>query len=211
MRFSSILLAIGLCITSCQNHQKKCDPPTIDESILQEGDLAFRQGYSAASRMVLAADRTGSYSHAGIIVHDSTGWKVIHAVPGETDKEYPEERIKKETLSQFYAPDRSMSGAIYRLDTSFTIREIAAKKANELFQRKLFFDHDYDSNDSTKMYCTELLYFTYGVAGIDISENRRTTFPGFRNPFILPQDIISNKLLNRIFFYSLDLQKDSTK
>jgi len=203
MKFSTILLVMSLFITSCQNHQKEYDLPTIDESILQEGDLAFRRGYSIASRMVLAADKNGNYSHTGIIVYDSTGWKVIHAVPDETDKENPEERIKKETLAQFYAPDRSLSGAIFRLDTTLQIREIAAKKAEELFRRRLLFDHNYDSEDSTKMYCTELLYFVYRVAGIDITENRRRSFPGFKNPFILPQDIICNKMLKEIFVYSL--------
>jgi len=208
---SIIFLAIILLTTSCNNYQKEYDPPTIDESILQEGDLAFRRGYSVASRMVLAADKSGNYSHTGIIVHDSTGWKVIHAVPGETDKEHPEERIKKETLAQFYATDRSMSGAIFRLDTIMQIREIAAKKAKELFDRKLLFDHDYDSEDSSKIYCTELLYFVYRTTGIDITENRRTSFPGFRTPFILPQDIIRNKMLKEVFSYSLSNQKDSTK
>ena len=208
MKYSHLFFVVCLFIASCQNHQKTYDPPTIDESILQEGDLAFRRGYSVASRMVLAADRSGNYSHTGIIVYDSTGWKVIHAVPAETDDEYPEERIKKETLAQFYAPDRSKEGAIFRLDTTLQIKEIVAGKTKELFERRLLFDHDYDLEDSTKIYCTELLYFAYRAAGIDLTEGRRTSFPGFKNPFILPQDIIKNELLKEIFTYSLDSQKD---
>ena len=211
IKYSLVFLAISLLIISCKQHQKEYNPPTIDESILQEGDIAFRRGYSMASRMVLTADKSSTYSHAGIIVHDGSGWKVIHAVPGETDKENPEERIKKETLTQFYAPDKSKQGAIYRLDTSMQIREIAVKKAKELYQRKLLFDHDYDSEDSTKIYCTELLYFSYRTAGIDLTEGRRTTYPGFKQHFILPQDIVKNKLLKKIFVYSLNSQKDSVK
>lgn len=205
-----LFFTLLLLTASCQSKRKEYDPPTIDESILQEGDLAFRRGYSVSSRVVLAADKAGTYSHVGIIVRDSAGWRVVHAVPGETDEEYPEERIKKETLSQFYKPDRAMWGAIFRIDTTAQIKAIAAKKAEELYRKRLLFDHDYNPEDSSKMYCTELLYFVYGVAGIDITEGRRTSYPGFRRDFILPKDLTDNKLMKQIFFYSLSSQ-DSIK
>ncbi|MCL2290048.1 MAG: hypothetical protein FWC34_05000, partial [Bacteroidetes bacterium] len=180
-----------------------CPPPPfslqIDETILQEGDLVFRRGMSVASRVVLAADKEGGYSHIGIIVKDATGWKVIHAVPGETDKEYPEEIVKKETLSQFFAPKRAVSGAIFRLDTNENIGVLAAEKAQTLFERKLPFDHKYNLEDSTEMYCTELIVFAFQYAGIDISEGRRRTYPAIRGEFILPSDILAYPKLKKIW------------
>jgi len=170
----------------------------IDENILQEGDIVFRRGISIASRVVLLAGKEGGYSHIGIIVKDSLDWKVIHAVPGETDKNNPEEIIKKEFLSQFFAPDRAVAGAIFRLDTMESIGFQAAQKAKILFERKLLFDHQYDLEDSSKMYCTELIYFVYKYAGIDISEGRRSSYPAFREEFLLPEDILGCSKLTKV-------------
>jgi len=194
---SSVLLLLLFFLTGCQ--QKPVFSFHIDETILQEGDIVFRRGTSIASRMVLAADREGGYSHIGIIVKDTTGWKVIHAVPGETDEEYPEEVIKKESLSQFFAPSKAVAGAIFRLDTIETIALSAAKKAQLVFERNLLFDHKYDLEDSTKMYCTELLVFVFKQAGIDISDGKRRTYPAIQGEFILPSDILAHPMLRKVW------------
>jgi len=195
-----ITVLIGLFFTvfvlGCQ--QKTAFSFQIDENILKEGDLVFRRGMSIASHVVLMADDDGGYSHIGIIVKDSLGWKVIHSVPGETNEEYPEEIIKKETLAQFFAPDRAVAGAIYRVDTAETLGLLAAQKAQIVFERKLLFDHQYDLEDSSKMYCTELVYFVYKYAGIDISEGRRNSYPGFREAFLLPGDMLACSKLKKI-------------
>jgi len=188
---------LALILVECK--QKPDFSFKIDETILHEGDIVFRRGLSLASRMVLAADKEGGYSHVGIIVKDSGGWWVIHAVPRETDKKNPIEFIKKETFSQFFAPDKAVAGAIFRLDTLETVALLAAQKAQVLFDRKLLFDHDYDLEDSTKMYCTELLYFVYKFAGVDISEGRRNSFPAIQNEFLLPSDILANPKLEIVW------------
>jgi hypothetical protein len=199
MRKMTVLVigVFALLLMDCK--QKPLFLFEIDEALLQEGDLVFRRGLSIASRVVLAADKEGGYSHVGIIVKDSTNWYVIHAVPGETDKEYPIEIIKKETLPKFFAPEKAAAGAIFRLDTCEVFGCLAAQKAKILFDRKLLFDHDYDLKDSTKMYCTELIYFAYNYAGIDISEGRRSKYPAIRNEFILPSDILESPKLKLVW------------
>jgi len=197
----AIIGVFAFFIAGCE--QKPLFSFEVDETLLREGDIAFRRGSSIASRVVLAAEEEGGYSHIGIVVGDSSGWQIIHAVPGETDKNYPTEIIKKETLSQFFAPDRAVAGAIFRLDTTETIALMAAQKAKMLFERKLLFDHKYDLEDSTKMYCTELLYFVYKCAGVDISEGRRNSFPALQNEFLLPGDILANRKLIQIIHKNL--------
>ena len=192
-----ILLFFAFFIFGCK--QKTAFSFQIDENILQEGDLVLRRGMSITSHVVLLAGQEGGYSHIGIIVKDSLGWKVIHSVPGETNKEYPEEIIKKESLTQFFAPGKAVAGAIYRLDTTKTIGLLAAQKAQIVFERKLLFDHQYNLDDSSKMYCTELLYFVYKYAGIDISEGRRNSYPGFREEFLLPSDILACSKLKKVW------------
>jgi len=194
---SPVLLLLLFFFVGCQ--QKPAFSFQIDETILQEGDIVFRRGTGIASRIVLAADKEGGYSHIGIIVKEAEGWKVIHAVPGETDKEYPEEVIKKESLSQFFAPKKAVSGAIFRLDTIETIALLAAEKAQIVFARNLLFDHKYDLEDSTKMYCTELIFFVFKHAGIDISGGRRRTYPALQGEFILPSDVLAYPKLRKVW------------
>jgi len=193
----AIVGVFAFFITGCE--QKPLFSFIIDETLLQEGDLVFRKGSSIASRVVLAAEKEGGYSHIGIVVKDSTSWHVIHAVPGETNKEYPTEIMKKETLSQFFAPERAVDGAIFRLDTTETVALKAAQKAQILFERKLLFDHSYNLEDTTKIYCTELIYFVYKFAGVDITEGRRKSFPALQNEFLLPDDILANPKLKCVF------------
>lgn len=205
MRFYliGILSIVLITTTGCYRFkQHATSPPVIDYNLLQEGDLVFRRGPGLTSRFVLAADHDGVYSHIGILVLDDEGWKVIHAVPGETDKEHPEEKIKKETIDQFFDPKKSLSGAIFRLDTIEEIAVLAALKADELLKRELLFDHDYNDEDSSKMYCTELIHFVYKAAGIDITKGKRSTIPAFYYPFILPHDIAENPLLKIVFQYT---------
>jgi hypothetical protein len=194
---ATVILFLVFVIVGCE--QRPAFTFEIDETMLQEGDIIFRKGMSIASRVVLAADKEGGYSHIGIVVKDSTGWKVIHAVPGETDKENPEEIMKKESLAQFFAPNRAVAGAIYRLDTTETIGYLAAQKAKMILKRKPLFDHNYDLEDSTEMYCTELLYVAYLYAGIDISEGRRTKYPALRSEFLLPGDILVCSKLKKVW------------
>jgi len=196
-----IFLFFAIFIMGCE--QKAIFSFQIDENFLKEGDLVFRRGVGISSRVVLAGGQKNCYSHIGIFVKDSLGGKVIHSVPGETDKEYPEEIIKKETLSQFFAPKKAVAGAIYRLDTAETIGLLAAQKAKIVFERKLLFDHQYDLEDSSKMYCTELLYFVYKYAGIDLSEGRRSSYPGFREAFLLPDDLLAYSKLKKVWIYEM--------
>jgi hypothetical protein len=201
MRKIAIALIGVFVFTIIGCEQKPLFSFEIDETLLKEGDIAFRRGSSIASMVVLAAEKEGGYSHIGIIVKDSLGWSVIHAVPGETDKEYSTEIMKKESLSQFFARDRAEAGAIFRLDTNENIACLAAQKAQILFERKLLFDHKYDLEDSTKMYCTELLYFVFNYAGTDISEGRRNSFPAIQNDFLLPSDILKNEKLKKVWSF----------
>ena len=62
--------------------------------LFQDGDLAFRRGTGLTSRVVLAADKSGAYSHVGILKWMDGKWHVIHAVPGEPDYRGDEDRVK---------------------------------------------------------------------------------------------------------------------
>lgn len=169
---------------------------------IQEGDIVFRRGSSLASRLVLTADHSGIYSHIGIIVRKNDAYMVIHAVPGENKPGQPE-KVKAESLTSFFSPEKTKAGALMRMNLSRDTLRMIAVKALEIFERNTLFDHSYDLSDSVRMYCSELVWFSYESAGIDISRNKRSKIdlPPFKGNYIFPSDIQTNKDLNIIFSF----------
>jgi len=72
--------------------------------------------------------------------------------------------------------------------------EKAAQQALRLLQKEILFDHNYQINDTTEMYCTELVWNIYRLAGIDICNGQRSTInvPMYAGTYIFPSDIYTN-------------------
>ena len=99
-----------------------------------------------------------------------------------------------ETPEVFWASNRAEHGAVYRLtDTIFGAK--AAEQAKRLLQNGMLFDHDYELNDSTQMYCTEMVWYVYGLAGKDITFGKRSELnaPMYSGSYIFPSDIYTNR------------------
>lgn len=177
-------------------------PHPIPENVgLCEGDIAFRLGRSKESRVVTSTDRFAQYSHVGIVVQDEQQWFVIHAVPGEAPKNEPD-KIKKDPIEQFFRYDRAKCGAIMRWDSSDTTMGSAiAHYAFEKYRQNTLFDNEFDKDDSTKIYCTELIYRAFLNQGIDIAEGQAKKFPAFPSPIILPSAISRNKNLKEVYSF----------
>jgi hypothetical protein len=127
----------------------------------------FRLGVGFMSRTVLEFDNNGLYSHVGIVV-DSAGYKmVVHAVPNEHDSDDDVDRVRMDTPEKFFGIDRASVGEVRRcVDSVAAVR--ASVYALKLYKRGILFDHSYDINDSTRMYCTELVNFAYSKAGLPL-------------------------------------------
>lgn len=205
-QFIHIPLAVFLIATfqtACMSKKKEREHCLPQEELLEEGDLVFRRGSGMASRMVLIADSKGAYSHIGIIVRESKCWKVIHAVPGEPDFEGDPDRVKMESLDQFFVGKKAVCGAIMRIKGNSMQKQHAAEKARQIFRRGTLFDHDYDCGDTTRMYCTELIDFVYRQTGVDLTEGRisRINLPGISGHYVLPSDIQQSQHLELIYSF----------
>ncbi|MDR2953792.1 MAG: hypothetical protein LBV43_01765 [Prevotella sp.] len=198
-----IILIVSICgfIVSCTQSQTDYFN-TLPHDILKEGDIVFRRGKGLASQFVLAADKYGIYSHTGIVVNVNDTLMILHAVPGEPDFAGDEDKVKIDDISSFFMQDRAESGAIMRIKND-TIAGKAAQKALKFYQRKTLFDHTYDLDDTTKIYCTQLIYHVYNQMGIDLTEGRRTkmNLPGFKGIYIFPSDIQKSSHLEIIYSF----------
>ena len=96
------------------------------------------------SRIVVAADKNGTYSHVGILKKMEGEWHVIHAVPGEPEFKGDPDRVKIEPLTRFFSPERAVCGEIVRWGKDSLTAARAAQTALLMAQRGILFDHDYN-------------------------------------------------------------------
>ncbi len=191
-----ICTMLCLSLSSCLKSSDFGDPVSYDTTGLRNGDLLFRNGRSYESDIVTSVS-SGKYSHIGIAYHAPSGWQAIHAVPGEAEKGQPE-YLKCEPIAEFYRADRAQSGATARVKCTDLLANAAAEHALQIVKRHVVFDNDYDLNDSSQLYCTELVRLVYLSCGLDLSEGRRHTAPLIaRNKVVFPEDIWVSRLLTR--------------
>lgn len=165
---------------------------------LRDGDLALRQGTGLDSEAVLRLDSAGGqYSHIGIVVSDNGKWKVVHAVPGESRDGI--DRVKIESIDTFFLSTRAAHGAVMRLRGCSAV---AAREAAQSAARLVGvpFDYNYNWQDTTRLYCTQLIAVAYSSAGIDLlSGVPRLSGRNTKNIIVFPGDIASNDSLTTIF------------
>lgn len=195
---SLVTLLIAGCSGSSQ--RTNSDVATLEER-LEPGDLIFRRGTGVVGHIVTSVDSRGEYSHVGIAVIKDGAWCVVHAVPHEPEFEGDIDRVKCEPLRSFVG--RYKEGAVghYRVMTDKRHREIAAENALRLSSRNIPFDHDYNLEDSTAFYCTELVEYLYLLSDISLSQGRRTEvgFPTLVGVYIMPSDLTESELLKPIY------------
>ena len=107
LSYTLFILWVSFVCPSCHN-LGKTDSQTLPTELFSDGDLAFRRGTGFMSRIVVAADKNGTYSHVGILKKMQGEWHVIHAVPGEPEFKGDPDRVKIEPLTRFFTPDTAV-------------------------------------------------------------------------------------------------------
>ncbi|MDZ7743247.1 MAG: YiiX/YebB-like N1pC/P60 family cysteine hydrolase [Bacteroidota bacterium] len=198
-----MILSLSLTFMVACHEVNSNEAPIWNQLSLEEGDIVYRRGSSLASQVVLASDTRGNYSHIGIIVRDSGAYKVVHAVPGESEPGAPD-LVKMDPLRDFFADNRAVAGEIMRLEMNDSLRSLVAENAKDCYFRDAPFDHHYDLSGQTELYCTELIWFVFKTIDIDITRNSRThvNFLSFKGDFIFPSDISNNTNLISIYSFN---------
>ena len=120
---------------------------------------------------------------------------MIHAVPGEDEPEY----LKAEPIAVFYGTERARIGAWLRVNCSDSLARLTTTYALQKVSDSVLFDNSYLLEDTTQLYCTELVWRSYLSVGIDVSGGNRhdvTRFFSAEGECLLPSDIeMSNTTL----------------
>ena len=184
-----LILVSSVLLSACSGKRTSEAIDLSDSTQWREGDIALRCGWGMESRAVTNQGNS-AYSHAGLLHHDGEHniWQVIHAVPGEDEPEY----LKAEALSVFYGHQRARAGAWLRIDCSDSLAGQATLYAQRKVAEHVLFDNDYLLEDTTMLYCTELVWQSYRTVGIDVSGGKRHDVSRFfcrEGECIFPSDI----------------------
>ena len=149
----------------------------IPDEPFRNGDMVLRCGHGMESKAVTQKSRS-AYSHIGILQYDSLlrQWLVLHAVPGESPKGEPD-YLKAEPIEMFFSSDRAGNGAWLRIDCPDSIAAAAATYCRSKIEQRVVFDSSYLLDDTTQLYCTELVWRAYLAQGLDISSGNRHEVP----------------------------------
>lgn len=192
-------LLVTAMLSGC-NRVKDDTPLDVPLELLQNGDLALRCGTSLESHVVIGVNgENGPYSHIGIVVEVDGQWYVAHAVPGENKRGEPE-YLKLDPIQVYYGRDRAKLGCIMRVTDDTTAIRQATDYALWAVETQKVFDNSYNWDDTTKLYCTEMVQRAYQHAGIDLAEDRHTDVVAALMPgiYIFPCDITANRSLRQV-------------
>lgn len=160
---------------------------TDDElSRLKHGDVILRRGYGMVSRFI-ANQLEGSYnlSHCGVIIERDNEFFVVHTVSSNVSEI---DGMQVHPIADFVHQSRPNSIVVNRLIDG-RASALMAEGALEYLSAAVLFDHNFDINDSTHLYCSEMIWRSLkNKAGIDLfeglydEEGAWYTFDTFFNP-----------------------------
>lgn len=124
-------------------------------ALLEPGDVILRRGSGIVSDFIAQVlKEPHDVSHCGIIArHDSALW-VIHAVSSSLSDF---DGMQAHRLQAFVGQSKPGSVVVSRLRTDRD-RGLIAERAKGYLRRLVPFDHAFDLEDSSTIYCSELVW-----------------------------------------------------
>ncbi|MBM3170811.1 MAG: hypothetical protein FJZ75_04270 [Bacteroidetes bacterium] len=119
------------------------------------GDILLREGYGLVSATI-ANRLKGKYrfSHCGVLIETDSGFQVVHTVSSSLSKI---DGMQHCSLAEFVQQGKPGSLAVTRLKKTKD-RQILVEQVVWYLNQKLAFDHRFDAQDSSTLYCSELIW-----------------------------------------------------
>lgn len=195
----SIVMVAATLLVGCR--QGKPIHSLLPDSLrLQVGDVVFRRCTGLTSRIVVMSDREGIFSHTGIVADSAGRLMVVHAVPGETERNDEPDRVKMEPVDEFFSSRQAVAAGVARPRDARAGR-IAAAYAVRRFREGTLFDHDFNDSDTTRLYCTQLVTLAYRHAGVRLVDSvpEIIDLPTFHYRCVLPSQVQQSPQLRMLF------------
>lgn len=187
-------MALLLCMTisACRQNPATVASALPDTSCLQSGDLVYRLGdgfYSAYFQDF--SKREKRFSHTGILI-DADKCDSLYVIHAEADDMTGRGCVRRERLTEFLRGASDF--AVFRLRDDALTRERIAGFALDYHRRQTPFDLSFDAEDSTAVYCTELVqYCVNGATGRTVIRPR-TSVQG-KNYIAIDDTYLSDEII----------------
>lgn len=135
-------------------------PVAVLDSV-REGDVILRQGRGAFSEKIIEfMNEKIPFSHCGLAINYKGKIKIVHSVSEELSGR---DGVQLQGLKEFSSDVADSVFCIVRPKISkeqvAKIKEIAL----DYLKKHTPFDYEYNTEDSTQLYCSEFLYYTVGT------------------------------------------------
>jgi len=169
--FSLLLIS---CDTSVKRAKKKKKEPLVSQQVLngiQEGDILLRYAQGPFStKIVEFMGEKNPISHCGVVVNLNGKITVVHSVSEELSGQ---DGVQTQELPVFASDISDSMFVVIRPRICDSAKSEIASNAKYYLQKKASFDHDYNTADSSRLYCGELLYYTVGsVMGKNVIDTK---------------------------------------
>lgn len=170
----SLLLILISCDSTVVRGKKKKKEPLVSQNVLngiKEGDVLLRYAQGPFSEKIVEfMNEKNPISHCGIAVNLNGKITVVHSVSEEMSGH---DGVQTQELPVFVSDIADSMFVILRPRISDSAKIKISENAKYYLERKASFDHDYNTLDSSELYCGELLYYTVGsVMGKEIVETK---------------------------------------
>ena len=141
-------------------------------NLIHNGDIILRHGYGMASDLIVKTlNEKYDISHCAIVCKDSNQINVIHSV-SQSLSDF--DGVQTQTLSRFINDSKKNSIIVVRYkNPQHANNQLITERATYYLLKKIPFDNDFNIEDSTKIYCNELIWRTIKDSyHVDIFKNQ---------------------------------------
>ncbi len=177
--------------------------PDSEKRLIHNGDIILRYGHGLVSDYIVSEfDEKYPISHCGIIRKNGNKLEVIHS---ESSSFLTVEGIQVQDFDSFTDAGHKNSIIITRYNKcNKTEYPKITKFAQIYLDKKIPFDYAFNSDDTTTMFCSEIIWHVFKDAfnrDIFLNDNNETDFNQFKNFYDSSQfDIIINDQLKETDF-----------
>lgn len=160
---------------------------------LRDGDVVFRRGASAVSRIVLASTDDSEFSHVGVILRNGDAVEVVHSLPSDSDGD----GVRVESLESFSSGPSVEEVAFYRA-SQLSEAQRAMMRAFLIDSLGRPFDRRFKLLDDSAYYCTELVIRAFSAAGVQFGTLDRVWTVTLTEPAVPPDALHRSSLLSKL-------------
>lgn len=124
---------------------------------LKDGDFILRHGYGLVSDAIVERlDEEYDISHCAVICKTDTGFVVVQSISSSISDF---DGVQTQDLKSFILQSQKNSIIVVRYKPEILKDSCAiSRKAKDYLKMQVPFDEEFDINDTSEFYCTELLY-----------------------------------------------------